>query len=101
MSTTTQVFEMIKIIKDIIKSHIQKENETSLRKKVSIEYIAFNPQHKDNPITMDISFSNSLRFEQDVNVDNAKKLFDVRVTGGQVPCHGGTSTLDTLNQTAA
>lgn len=23
------------------------------------------------------------------------------VTGGQVPCHGGTSTLDTLNQTAA
>ena len=24
-----------------------------------------------------------------------------RVAGGQIPCHGGTSTLDTLNQTAA
>lgn len=58
--------------------HIQKEDEKTLRKKVSIEYIAFNPQHKDNPVAMDVSFSNSLRFEQEVNIDNAKKLFDVR-----------------------
>ena len=56
---------------------IQKEGNDSLRKKVSIEYIAFNPQHKDNPVSMDISFSNSLRFEQDVNEENAKKLFVV------------------------
>lgn len=57
--------------------NIQKMDESSLRKKVSIEYIAFNPQHKDNPITMDISFSNSLRFEEDVNIENAKNLFEI------------------------
>ena len=28
-------------------------------------------------------------------------LLKLAMTGGQVPCHGGTSTLDTLNQTAA
>ena len=35
--------------------------------------------------------------QEDPDIENLYQI----VTGGQVPCHGGTSTLDTLNQTAA
>ena len=58
--------------------HIQKKDDSFLRKKISIEYIVFNPQHKDHPIAIDISFSNSLKFEQEVNEENAKQLFVIK-----------------------
>lgn len=58
---------------------VQKEgNGSYLRKKINIEYIAFNPQHKDHPIPMDISFSNSLQFDQEVNKETAKQLFVIK-----------------------
>lgn len=57
--------------------NIEKESDDFLKKKVRIEYIAYNPQRKDNPIAMDISFSNSLRFENVVNAENAKELFKI------------------------
>lgn len=58
--------------------NVKKENDSCLRKKVSIEYIAFNPQHKDNPVSMDIGFCNSLCFDADANPDKAKEMFVVR-----------------------
>ena len=57
---------------------IQKADNSYLRKKVSIEYTAFNPQHKDNPVSMDIGFCNSLCFDTDVSTDNAKKMFVIK-----------------------
>lgn len=47
----------------------------NLVKTVNIEYIAFNPQHESQAISMDISFSNSLKFDGEVNIESAKTMF--------------------------
>ena len=42
-----------------------------------------------------------LNLYDSLEVVRAYMQASAKVTGGLVPCHGGTSTLDTLNQTAA
>lgn len=56
----------------------QSTNPNYIKKSFSIEYTAFNPKRKDSPITMDISFINSLRFENGVDENNAKGLFNLK-----------------------
>lgn len=58
---------------------IENENNGNLKKKINIEYTAFNPQHKDNPTIMDISFTNSLCFENNiVTPETARLLFSIQ-----------------------
>ena len=54
---------------------LERNGPDTLVKTVNIEYIAFNPQHKSHAIEMDISFSNSLKFEGEINKDTAKDMF--------------------------
>lgn len=55
---------------------VSKDNNTgNFRKKISIEYTAFNPYSVEEPVVMDIGFANSLKFNNDVSIEEAKKLF--------------------------
>ncbi len=56
--------------------NVQKEGDSILRKKVKVEYTAFNPYSKQRPIRMDIGLANSLQFgERGVTKEEAESLF--------------------------
>lgn len=57
--------------------NVKQEDGSSLRKKIDIEFTAYNPHHKDNPVKMDVSFSNSLCFTDGANKVTAQKLFSL------------------------
>lgn len=47
----------------------------TLQKKISIEYIAFNPYNTQHPVIMDIGLANSVNFGNEVSIEKAKELF--------------------------
>lgn len=46
-----------------------------IHKKISVEYIAFNPYNDQHPVVMDIGLANSVKFVDGINTEEAKKLF--------------------------
>ncbi len=46
-----------------------------IHKKISVEYIAFNPYNDQHPVVMDIGLANSVKFVNGINTEEAKKLF--------------------------
>lgn len=53
------------------------EQKDVLRKKVRVEYTAYNPHDKDKAIRFDIGMANSLRFDEEATVEEAKKLYQL------------------------
>lgn len=48
-----------------------------IRKKITVEYTAFNPYNDQHPVTMDIGLANSVKFNEEVNEEEAKVLFQL------------------------
>jgi hypothetical protein len=49
-----------------------------LKKKIRVEYTAFNPHGTDKPIRFDIGIANSLSFSKDPTLEEAKNLYQLK-----------------------
>ena len=54
-------------------------NNNMLKKKVKVEYTAYNPHATDKAIRFDIGIANSLSFSQEPTIEEAKNLFQLKV----------------------
>lgn len=60
-------------------THVSKDKmDGMLRKIVNIEYLAHNPYSNEHPVKMDIGMANSLQFNGEVSIEEAKKLFCIK-----------------------
>lgn len=53
-------------------------NNNMLKKKIRVEYTAFNPHGTDKPIRFDIGIANSLSFNQNPTPEEAKTLYQLK-----------------------
>lgn len=54
------------------------ESPGSLKKIVTVEYLAHNPYPNDHAVKMDVGLANSVKFVADINEETAKKLFIIK-----------------------
>lgn len=60
-------------------TYVEKDNKADMLKKtVDIEYVAHNPYSNEHPVKMDIGMANSLQFGDDVTIERAKELFQLK-----------------------